>query len=196
METYELYFNEINDTEEELTNILNRETIITKDRIEEYITIQRNFIFRLRGELGDIFEKKYNEDEWNHIEWEYDDFLKAIENFWKNYEEEEEEEARQEKTPIILNEFYNELAILETYFNHIKNDIFLQFKRQGGTYTNFNQIDKHILGASNIPEETKKGIYHNIMWQILKQDETLDMEMRRLILDNLLENRSHWKPKQ
>tara|TARA_E500000318_G_scaffold17312_1_gene17583 strand:- start:1435 stop:1743 length:309 start_codon:yes stop_codon:yes gene_type:complete len=99
------------------------------------------------------------------------------------------------KTPIILNEFYNELAILETYFEYIKKDIFLQFKRQGGTYTNFNQIDKHIVGISNIPEETKKGIYQNIMWQILKQDQSIDMEIRRMILDDLLNGRCHWKPK-
>lgn len=100
------------------------------------------------------------------------------------------------KLPTIINDCYNKLAILETYFNYIKNDILLQYRRQGGTYVRFNEIDKHIVGVSNIPEETKKGIYHNIMWQILKQDKTLDMETRRFILDNLLENYSNWRPKE
>lgn len=91
METYQIFFAEIEDTQTELINFLDEGNKVDKEKIEDFIYIQQNFIFRLKNELEEIFEN-YDNDEYTHIEWEFDDFEKSIENFWEDYEDLEKEE--------------------------------------------------------------------------------------------------------
>ena len=85
--TYEIFFAEIDDTQTELMNFLDDKNKVDKEKIEDFIYIQQNFILRLKNELEDFYCENNRDDEFYEIEDQYEDLEKAIENFWEDYED-------------------------------------------------------------------------------------------------------------